>query len=199
MQYSFDQLKLAIEYLARQQGEHGTLINELLNKEPGQVKVIERTETVIREAAKTPVNEARDGRDGLDGADGARGPRGPTGFGLDGADGPAGPKGESGLGLDKMSSLPSIDLDDVNKALHPLQKQATQTQRLLGNLEDTIEANQKAVADHEKRLIKLENKGEQWDDLHQKGKLVNHRRTHRLPVFFEKMSDPLSFYVYSPS
>ena len=150
MQYSFDQLKLAIEYLARQQGEHGTLINELLNKEPGQVKVIERTETVIREQAA---------RDGIDGPDGLRGVRGHTGF-----DGEDGPQGTPGLG--KITSMQSIDLDDVNKALSPLQKQATQTQRLLGNLDATIEANQKAVEDHEKRLAKLESKGENWDDLH---------------------------------
>ena len=46
LQYSFDQLKAAIEYLARQQGEHQRLINELLNREPGSVKIIERTETI---------------------------------------------------------------------------------------------------------------------------------------------------------
>ncbi len=35
MQYSFDQLKMAIEYLARQQGDHQNLINQLLQREPG--------------------------------------------------------------------------------------------------------------------------------------------------------------------
>ena len=34
MQYSFDQLKMAIEYLAKQQGDHQSLINELLAREP---------------------------------------------------------------------------------------------------------------------------------------------------------------------
>lgn len=48
MQYSFDQLKMAIEYLARQQGDHQVLINQLLEREPGTVKIIERTETVIK-------------------------------------------------------------------------------------------------------------------------------------------------------
>ena len=54
MQYSFDQLKAAIEYLARQQGEHQILINELLNREPGKeiVKVIDRTEAIVK--PKTP-------------------------------------------------------------------------------------------------------------------------------------------------
>ena len=45
LQYSFDQLKMAIEYLARQQGNHQTLINELLAREPGShtvEKVIDR-------------------------------------------------------------------------------------------------------------------------------------------------------------
>ena len=51
MQYSFDQLKMAIEYLARQQGDHQVLINQLLEREPGTVKIIERTETVIKEPA----------------------------------------------------------------------------------------------------------------------------------------------------
>lgn len=44
MQYSFDQLKMAIEYLARQQGDHQTLINELLQREPGSIveRIIEK-------------------------------------------------------------------------------------------------------------------------------------------------------------
>ena len=46
MQYSFDQLKMAIEYLARQQGDHQVLINQLLEREPGSVKIIERTDVV---------------------------------------------------------------------------------------------------------------------------------------------------------
>ena len=37
MQYSFDQLKMAIEYLANQQGNHQTLINELMAREPEKV------------------------------------------------------------------------------------------------------------------------------------------------------------------
>ena len=37
MQYSFDQLKMAIEYLANQQGHHQTLINELMAREPEKV------------------------------------------------------------------------------------------------------------------------------------------------------------------
>ena len=55
MQYSFDQLKAAIEYLARQQGEHQSLINALLEREPGKeiVKVIDKTETIIK--PKTPL------------------------------------------------------------------------------------------------------------------------------------------------
>lgn len=56
MQYSFDQLKAAIEYLARQQGEHQSLINVLLEREPGKevVKIIERTETIVK--PKTPAS-----------------------------------------------------------------------------------------------------------------------------------------------
>ena len=42
MQYSFDQLKIAIEYLARQQGNHQTLINELLAREPGTTHTVEK-------------------------------------------------------------------------------------------------------------------------------------------------------------
>ena len=44
MQYSFDQLKMAIEYLARQQGDHQTLINELLQREPGSIveRIVEK-------------------------------------------------------------------------------------------------------------------------------------------------------------
>jgi len=64
LQYSFDQLKMAIEYLARQQGNQQVLINELLSREPssGEVriveKVIERVETqVIREAPKVTATE----------------------------------------------------------------------------------------------------------------------------------------------
>ena len=40
MQYSFDQLKMAIEYLANQQGNQQVLINELLGKEPSSVTII---------------------------------------------------------------------------------------------------------------------------------------------------------------
>ena len=50
MSYSFDQLKAAIEYLANQQNVQQSLINDLLNREPGKetFKIIERTETVIK-------------------------------------------------------------------------------------------------------------------------------------------------------
>lgn len=43
MQYSFDQLKMAIEYLAKQQGDQQVLINELLRREPGaEVRIIDK-------------------------------------------------------------------------------------------------------------------------------------------------------------
>ena len=49
MQYSFDQLKAAIEYLARQQGNQQILINELLNRDPAEiVKIIERSEHQLK-------------------------------------------------------------------------------------------------------------------------------------------------------
>lgn len=34
MQYSFDQLKMAIEYLAKQQSDQQRLLNDLLNADP---------------------------------------------------------------------------------------------------------------------------------------------------------------------
>ena len=45
MQYSFDQLKMAIEYLAKQQGDQQVLINELLRREPGttEVRIVEKS------------------------------------------------------------------------------------------------------------------------------------------------------------
>ena len=54
MTYNFDQLKAAIEYLANQQNVQQSLINDLLNREPGKetFKVIERTETIIKESPK---------------------------------------------------------------------------------------------------------------------------------------------------
>jgi len=45
--HTFDQLKLAIEYLARQQGDQQVLINELLTKEPTHT-VIERDRSLPR-------------------------------------------------------------------------------------------------------------------------------------------------------
>lgn len=37
MQYSFDQLKLAIEYLAKQQSDQQQLLNELLSRDPSKL------------------------------------------------------------------------------------------------------------------------------------------------------------------
>jgi len=45
-------------------------------------------------------------------------------------------------------------------SLSPIQKQATQQQRLLGNVEEQLEKALDGIKDHERRLIKLENKGE---------------------------------------
>ena len=58
MNYSFDQLKAAIEYLANQQNVQQTLINDLLNRDPMKetFKVIERTETIIKEPS-TVINQ----------------------------------------------------------------------------------------------------------------------------------------------
>ena len=42
--------------------------------------------------------------------------------------------------------------------MSPLQKQATQTQRLLGSVEEKLEQAQALLNEHEKRLTKLENR-----------------------------------------
>ena len=44
--HTFDQLKMAIEYLARQQGDMQILINELLAREP-TTTIIEKQNTII--------------------------------------------------------------------------------------------------------------------------------------------------------
>ena len=49
-------------------------------------------------------------------------------------------------------------MGDIDEAISPLQKQATQTQRLLGGLQDNLDKALESINDHENRLIKVENK-----------------------------------------
>jgi len=61
----------------------------------------------------------------------------------------------------------SIDMDS---ALSPLQKQATQTQRLLGTIEEKLEKALAELKDHENRIVRLENKATTSENLHKTGK-----------------------------
>jgi len=61
-------------------------------------------------------------------------------------------------------------MDSVD--LSPLQRQATVTQRLLGGLEDQFSKAKDEVADHEKRLVRVENKAKSLEDYHKRGKLI---------------------------
>ena len=58
-----------------------------------------------------------------------------------------------------MASAGSAD-GKFPDAFSPIQKQATQQQRILGNVEEQLEKALDSIKDHERRLIKLENKGE---------------------------------------
>ena len=46
--HSFDQLKIAIEYLARQLGDQQMLINDLMTREPTHT-IIEKQNTIVKE------------------------------------------------------------------------------------------------------------------------------------------------------
>lgn len=61
MQYSFDQLKMAIEYLARQQGDQQVLINELMDREPGSTII---KETVVNGPSRANSSHGKPGRSG---------------------------------------------------------------------------------------------------------------------------------------
>lgn len=225
MQYSFDQLKMAIEYLARQQGDHQALINELLGREPGSntVRVIERTETIIKDGDAQPVT-ANSNRTANVGAGAKASPAGakasPAAAGsmkqmakTDGMpsnkdlrtqaattgnlrsvadDGNARPNSNSPSEKARMSEVGLTTGGDFN---NPLQKQATQTQRLLGNLEENFEKAQDDVRDHENRIIKLESKAEACNNTHKKGKYQSTKFTYCQAL---KLTILFSLFIYSP-
>lgn len=60
-------------------------------------------------------------------------------------------------------------MDDINNAVSPLQRQATQIQRIVGGQAEMIEKAEQTLKDHEGEIIKLGNKAETSDDLHRKG------------------------------
>ena len=68
----------------------------------------------------------------------------------------------------KVISSADSPKDETN--LGPLQKQATMTQRLLGALQQEFDSMKGQVADHDARIIKLENKTKSHDGLHKQGK-----------------------------
>ena len=71
-------------------------------------------------------------------------------------------------GLAKNAS--GLGLNDLDDAISPLQRQATQTQRLLGGLQEKLEQALDTINDHEGRLIKVENKADVNEDLIRKAR-----------------------------
>ena len=71
MQYSFDQLKIAIEYLAKQQCDQQALLDELLTRDPNQMpfEVLDRQDKDLgRAASKQSHRSAKSGKSGKGGA-----------------------------------------------------------------------------------------------------------------------------------
>lgn len=197
LQYSFDQLKAAIEYLANQQGQHQVLINELLNREP--VQVIERTETIVKEASKSGLREA--GKDtGIDAG------RGSSSKGLSkgpsrqssavktkpgsaksskkeagaGASTTQANTGTDAMGDDRATPLKDYgdDITAMNDEADKIRKQATTTQRLLGSLDGDVDRIRQELADQADRILKLEFRADGSDKLHKKGKRAPSRDDH---------------------
>ena len=172
MQYSFDQLKIAIEYLARQQGNHQTLINELLAREPGTTHHIEK----IIERSTSSAQGRGGSRDGNQ-SQGSKSKFVPnetkpsTTNVAQTQDNPAATAPPTEI-IREVSTPGGTGLgdDDLNNAISPLQKQATQNMRLLGALQDKVDDILGKIGDHDGRITKLENKTKNHDALHKNGK-----------------------------
>ena len=179
MQYSFDQLKAAIEFLAKQSGDHTVLINELLAREPGTITIIEKTETIIKptvsssnkdksKSSSKPVSAVSTKKDSSPTVVSAKKDSIPIADDtkiIDTKDNDASYAAEvEGLPAGSLSKpveslIKSIDSkESMTDLMSPLQKQATQTQRMLGGLDEELEKAKEFLKEHEKRIIKLENK-----------------------------------------
>ena len=124
--FQFDQLKLALEYLARQQGDQQILINELLGRAPGAKATDFKPRTEPSEIGAA--NDEIKGDPSVDGA---------------------------GMNSLSPKDFEAEDLDVDDHMTTPLQAKS-QANRMMGELSEKMEKMQAMLEQHENRMVKLE-------------------------------------------